>query len=215
MSLPPVPADVVHFNIGVDVNGYPCSYGFWLLVPGASGAGEPYIRGLLSDYFLTATHELLQCMHSGASLDVLRADAGGPSPARAFISAPENSGAWEGGQAQSLATVLYVTSSSGGRGSGSRIRIPAVPDIFIANNQSINRSGYGHLILAATELTNWVNAIVPPGGGNAVIGTLQRKTKSGPLAVAAFDPAAIVKASPTLAHLDNRLLQSRHLSPTP
>lgn len=206
------PEGVVHVGVTVDVNGAPFTFGHWLLIPDA-GSGYPlYWSGLLSSYFLEVGPALLDCMHDGASLLTCRSTAGGTSPQVWVESFSPNHGHWTGGQADNVATGIYVQTQSGRRGSGSRVRLPAVPDSFINANRALSQFGAGYLQAAATALVAWVASVTGPTGAQAVLGTLQTRRGGVPLLPPEFDPAIAVRPSLRVERLARRLPPSGRYS---
>ena len=212
MSAPP--AGVVSIASDVDVHGYPSSFAFWLLIPDDDVATIPYWSALITSYQLQVWPAILNCMHSGASFVTCRIAAGGTAPQRFVEAAPANHGAWTGGQAQSVAAGLYVLTSSGHRGSGSRVHFPAVPDIFIDDNARLSNAGRGLLQQAATALVDWIASVSGPTGAQVLLGTLQTRRGGVPLLLPTFDPAVAVLPTARVERMGRRLPRRGRVSPT-
>jgi hypothetical protein len=212
-GLPPVPADVLRVELVIDVNGRELTTGWWWFVPDLIAGGVPWLIAAASNIFSYMVSPLDGCMHSGASWSLLRLSSGGTTPLVYSEAAPVSGGVYTGGQADAIATGVYVLSSTGRRGSGSRLRIPATPDDFVVNNYMLSTTGVGRLFDFAAAMQSCTAATIGPTGGAVILGTLQRSRAGAPLGVATFDPAAAVIPSFRVELLARRLPKSRGVSP--
>jgi hypothetical protein len=209
----PPPEGVVWISSDVDVNGYPASVGFWVLIPDADAGPPLYWLGLLGSVELQVWPGWLSCMHAGASFVTCRCLVGGIAPQWYALPAPPNHGEWTGGQAENVCMGLYVQSSSGGRGSGSRIHLPAVPDIFVQNNVQLSEVGRGNLLAAAVAMTDWAASVSGPTGAAVTIGTLQTRRAGAPLLPPVFDPALLIRPGQGIETMRRRLPRRGRISP--
>lgn len=209
-----IPEGVVHLELTIDVNGWQFKPGHWLLIPDAASAYPLYWSGLLTSYFLQVGNKLLDCMHAGSSFIACRSVAGG-TPTQVWVETfSPNQGHWTGGQADNVCSGIYIQTAGGGRGSGSRFRIPATPDSFIAYNRQLSQFGAGYLQAFATELAAWVTSITGPTGAAVELGTLQVRRAGVPLTPPTFDPATAVRPSYRVEHLSRRLPRAGGFSST-
>lgn len=210
--LAPLPVGVAHVSVGIDVNTYPCSIGWWLLVPGLETAGPPELEALAASITLGVAGPLTSCMHAGSQLVTCRIDGRGFSFASAF--AP-NHGAWTGGQAQGLATVLHWLTLDAGRRGAAITHLPAVPDVFVRDNARLSTLGYSNLLVAAADLFSAFNSTPGVTGGVCTLGLLQRRHGGVPLVPPTFSPATGYEVSQVLTTLRRRLPKYRLHSPEP
>lgn len=211
--LPTVPSNVALLENVCDVNGYDVQYNHWLFVPAFDTAGPSYFDALLTAYILEVGGALLDCMHSGASFTTCRLSRFGSQPFTWIKQWPPNHGRWTGGQANNVAVGFYVRTTTGGRGSGSRCRIPACPDIFVTENRQLSQVGLGNLLALTEAIVAWAAGLTGPTAGDVLLGTLQRRTVAGPLPSATFSPAAALTPSQRVERLGRRLPRSGQVSP--
>lgn len=197
-----------------DVNGYYFSFGHWLLIPDSAAATVSYLHDLASSYQLNVGGELLDCMHDGSSFATSRLGLQSPAPLQYTQAWPANHGAWTGGEANAIATGVYVLTSAGGKGSGARVRIPGAPDIHVDAGGRLSNAGRGHLQAFCTALITWVDGETGPTGAPILLGTVQRQRAGAPLPVASFDPAVGVLPSLRVERLVRRLPKPGQVSPT-
>jgi hypothetical protein len=200
-----LPVDVVHLEFEVTVADSPrCTFGFWLLWPGSSVGGEGLATSLLLQWTTGPMATLLDCMHDQSTLSACRFTFGGTGDYVYYRQLAPNVGAQSGATEFSVASGIYVVSGSGGRGSGSRLHVPAVPANFVADHVRLSPFGWQQLTFLALALTNWPGTLVFPGTSPAVIGTLQRRRAGAPIVPPTFDPAIDVRPSPVLEIVGRR-----------
>lgn len=212
-GLPPPPSNVVRLDLDFLVNGRDFHTGLWLLIPDVETAGVAYLDALVADFISFVVGGVTGVMHSGSSWVTCRASYGGTTPASFIGYVTPNHGAWSGGQADAIATGLYLVSSTGGRGSGSRLRFPAVPDDFVDDNWRLASTAVAQLVILANDITNFVSGTIGPTGAPAIVGTVQRAARGAPLPVASFDPAQAIVPSYRVDFLGRRMPKTRHVSP--
>ena len=212
MTLPAVPPDVGHFDLAFDVNGRTLRAGFWFLLPDLQSWTQPWLLSLVDQFVLYTLSGFTGVMHAGASLSTCRVSVAGSNPVEFVQHVAPNHGAYTGGQADAIASGVYLVASSGRRGSGSRLRVPGCPDDFIDDNWRLSNAGVSQLHTLANDLTDWARVQTGPTGLPLVLGTLQRRTSAGPLPAAQFDPAVMVVPSFRVEVLSRRLPKSRWVS---
>lgn len=212
-GLPPAPSNVVRLDFDFYVNGRDFTTGMWLLIPDVETGGVAYLDALCADAQFYTLSGWTGCMHDGASVVTCRASYGGTQPANFVSYAAPNHGAYTGGQADAIACGVYVVSSSGGKGSGSRLRVPATPDAFVDDNYRLASAAVARLLDLCNAIDTFVAATHGPLGAQAVLGTVQRSRRGAPLPTAEFDPAQAVVPSFRVEFLSRRMPRSRWVSP--
>lgn len=212
-GLPPVPADVLRLELDIEVNGYLFTTGMWFLVPDLPAATLPWYQAFTADAIAYLVGAVNGVTHSGAFLSTCRVAAGGVGGFRYASYAGTNVGAYSGGQADIVASGVFIRSNSGTRGSGSRLRFPACPDAFLTDNVQLSAAGLSRLLDMCTAITSFSAAELGPSGAPVVLGTLRRAQAGAPLPSAIFDPALAVVPSLRIEYLDRRFPQRRYVSP--
>lgn len=212
-GLPPVPPDVLRLELEAEVNGAFFTTGVWLQSPDMPSAVPSYLTALIGSFELGPVAAFLSCMHNGSSFSTCRASIEGTTRLRIVDAFLPNAGAWTGGQVNMAACGLYVQTLGGGRGSGSRIRFPALPDIFVDDNRTLSATGVGNLEAAATALVSWVSTALGPSGLPLELGTVQRARGGTPLPASIWAPAVSVSPSFRVEYLARRMPKSRQISP--
>lgn len=212
-ALPPVPDDVLHVELTFDVNGREYRNGWWWLVPDLAVGGIPWLVATMSNIFADLVFPVTGLMHAGGSWTTCRLASGGNAPLVYVEAAPLNHGAHTGGQADAIATGVYVVTLASRRGSGSRIRFPACPDDAVQDNWLLSAAGLARCFDFAAALNSLTSSLVAPTGAQVLLGTLQRRTAAGPRAVSSFDPATAVLPSFRVEVLARRMPRSRGISP--
>lgn len=212
-GLPPVPDDVLRLELDFDVNGRRFTTGLWMLTPGLQAWTPTWLTSFASDVFSYLLPGTTGVTHDGTSLTTCRVLIAGSSPIAWTAYAPPNHGAHTGGQADAIASGVYVVSSSGGRGSGSRIRFPGCPDDFITDNWLLSPQGQSRLLDMCSSIIELMNAVTSPTSQLMTLGTLQRATVAGPRSTSQFDPASLVVPSNRVEVLRRRFPHSRWVSP--
>jgi hypothetical protein len=92
--------------------------------------------------------------------------------------------------------------------------VPAVPDVFIADNYQLNQLAWGNLMASGTDLYHELNDLPAPDGTTQVVGTLQRVRAGTPLPAAVFAPYIGVTPSPHICTIRRRLRSVRGIAPT-
>lgn len=210
---PPIPSGVVSMRQLVDVDGNLCTFGWWLFMADADLGDFTYWSDLSTSFQFTVSGPLLACMHAGASLLACRFVVGGIGPTSYQFPWAPNHGLSTGGQAQAVACGLYIRSSDDRRGSGTRVRLPAVPDEFVDNDVALSSIGRGRLTDLGDRLTSWVSSVSGPGGGTVLLGTLQRRRAGLPLPTAVFAPAISVEPMLRIARMGRRMPRFGRYSP--
>jgi hypothetical protein len=212
-GLPPDPPNTARLETAVDVNGWPVTFAFSFFNASFDLMGPTELHEVLNNWIIFVGAAVGGSMHSGAQLTTCRLFSLRTSGPRALATFPTNRGAWEGGQANHVAVGLYVRTTAYGRGSGSRVRLPACPDAFIDNNREVSATARGRLLAIANGLANFQNA--PIGGvlTPTVLGTIQRQASGRPLSSATFAPATSVEACRRVETLRRRLPERGQLSP--
>lgn len=212
-GLPPAPSNVVRLEFDFFVTGRTLTTGMWLLIPDVETGGVPYLDALCADAQFYLLGGFTGCMHNGASLVTCRASYGGTTPANFVSYAAPNHGAYSGGQADAIACGVYAVSATGGKGSGSRLRIPGTPDDFVDDGYRLSSAGVSQLIALCGDINNFVTATHGPLGAQAVLGTVQKARRGAPLPSAQFDPAQAIVPSYRIEYLRRRMPRSRWVSP--
>lgn len=210
--LPPVPDDVAFLSPTVDVNGLVFSFGLWIQCADFAGMTILQAETLLSSFDLSTSNAWLACMHNGCALSTCRLAVGGTSGLRYARPYGPNSGLFTGGQADAIAAGIYLMSSTPRRGSGTRVRIPGTPDVFVSDGYRLTLEGRDNLQVLCDQLANWVASVTGPAGSPVLIGTLSRRTTAGPLPAAAFTPTQGIIPSLRVERLSRRMPRRGYVS---
>lgn len=212
-GLPLPPDNVVHFNIECAVSEALYSFGFWLLVNDVAAGGLPYLDALGASFVLEVGPAIEALQSADASLSTCRLTVVRPTPLVFTSIFPDVHGAGPNRLAGTTALGVYLLSSSGGRGSGSRLRIPGIRDDALAGPTALSFSGRARLVAVCDAFVTWVASISDPLGGQPVLGTVQRSKSGAPLPVALFDPATGVLPSDRVEVLSRRRGKPGRVSP--
>lgn len=212
-SLAPVPSDVVWFSPTVTVGPTKSSFAFWMLWPGLTPADAAWAQVVIGSWVINVQQNFLDLMHSAARFRTCRVAVGGSPPFRYETDLADNAGAGTAGQDLALAIGLYVQSTGGGRGSGTRIRVPGIANEMTTDFAYLSDYGQQQLVFAADALAGWPAQLAALGYGTPVLGTLQRRDAGVPLAAATFDPADVIRPTLQLEVLSRRQKSVRGLSP--
>lgn len=210
-GLPPVPAGVLRLDLEFDVNGYPLTTGLWFLVPDLALADLAWYQAFTAMAFFYLLPGTTGVTHDGVSLSTCRLASGGMAPFRYVALAPPNHGAYSGGQADIIASGVFVRTTTTARGSGSRLRFPGCPDDFVRDGLALSATAVSQLLAMANAITTFVASQTGPTGGQVLLGTLQRSKAGAPLAHSLFDPAVAVVPSYRVEYLDRRFPRVRHV----
>lgn len=207
----PIPDDVVHVELEVGVGPARPTFGFWMLWPGLAGGNAAWADYTVGQAQINLLQSFLNCMHTDANFRTCRLTVGGPQHFRYESTFAPNAGRGTAGQGLALAVGLYIQTSGGGRGSGSRLRIPGVANDMTDNFAYLSDYGEQQLVFAAQGLAGWPSTLLWPGTGTPVLGTLQRRDGDTYLHPAVFDPAQVVRPTLMLEILARRQKQVRGL----
>lgn len=214
MAPAPVPVDICHLATEVDVGPTRSSYGFWFALGGATAAGPGIAALIIADYYTNLLPYFLACMHSEATPSTCRLAIGGAPPFQYVATLAPSHGAGTAGELPCIATGIYVQTSGGGKGSGSRIHIPGTPNEFTEDFAYLTAYGQQQLQFLATQLPIWVSSLSPSYGSFSTLGTLQTRRGGQRLSPPRFDPAILVRTTNRLETLARRQHQIGGFSPT-
>jgi hypothetical protein len=190
------------------------TFGFWLNYPSGAPSDASSMLELIDSFFVGPMATFLDCMHSDCIFRTCRTSVQGSSPFSFTAVLADNHGAGTAGQSLMVASGLYVQGVTGGRGSGSRIHLPGVPNEFTTDFAYLSEYGVQQLQFAADALVNWV-ATGPPGPSTpCVLGTLQTRRGGTTLHPPIFDPAAVVVPTRRLETIARRQRATQGLSST-
>jgi hypothetical protein len=212
-NLPPPPDDVMHVQLGFDIDGTWATIGWWIFSPSLVSGNAPYLLAVLDAIILGPLEHVLQLMHSGATCTACRVSSFGLQPLTLVRSPGPNAGAWTGGQAAQVALgIHWLTGERGHRGM-SITHLPAFPDAFTDDHASINQLAWGNVLASATDILADVAAIPGEAGGNCALGTVERSASGAPLASSRF--VAFVGANPVsrVATIRRRISPNGRVSP--
>lgn len=211
-GLPPPPPDVLRLVQEFDINGKTSSVGFWLQGPSIGSALPASLELVAAQWFITCLPNLLALMHRGSSATTCRLSIAGLTVLRA---APPNVGLYTGGQADNVALGLKWQTSERGRRGWALTYVPAVPDVFIANNWQLDQRAWGNLIDSGSHLFAAMSALPDPSGAPLAPGTVHVSHGGAPLATAVFSRFVGVSPTPKVVTIRRRIPSSGGLSSLP
>ena len=190
------PDGILRMDFELEVGPTRPTFGFWLFYPAGAPSGPTEMEALINSFYTGPLPYFLDCMHSDCSFVTCRTSVQGTAPFSLTKTLAPNHGSGTAGQGLFMASGLYIQGTSGGRGSGSRLHLPGVPNEFTTDFAYLTEYGVQQLTFAATALVDWV-ATGPPGPSTpCVLGTLQQRENGVKLHPPIFDPAIAV--TPTL-----------------
>jgi hypothetical protein len=211
-GLPPPPADCIHLTQFVDTGARQSTISWWLYNANNHLLLPADLKTIISDYFSTCIQPLLSCMHQGASLTTCRASILGLSVLEV---APTNIGEWAGGQADNVASGWKWETAQRGRAGWALTYLPAVPDIFIKDNQELSPVGWGNLLASAEDFRNLMNQLTAGVGYQQTIGTVHRSLGGTPLGSSTFAPYVGVTPTAKVVTIRRRIRRASQVSPFP
>jgi hypothetical protein len=212
-NLPPDPPDTIRLITTVAVHERYFSFGLSFLIPDVDSADDAWCRGFLDSFILAPAGDVLNCMSDQAQISTCRLESNRHGAPRLELPFPPNHGAHSGLEADAIACGLYVTSGSGRKGAGSRIRFPAVPPVFVDDGWRLSNQAGGYLTLAANGIVAWVATQVGPTGSGVILGTIRRSAHGAPLSTSTFDVAFAVRPSLCVEVVRRRLPKAGRISP--
>lgn len=213
MSLPPIPEDVLHVEHLFLCDGSPASFGFWLHVHPAVLLDPTQFSLIAYDWFEFTLQTFLDCMHEGTTQIACRITRRGIEPYVHLENFAPNAGSQSGAQNLAAACGLYLPASVGGRGSGSRLRLPGLPDNFVDNDAKLSGYGVQQLVFAADALFNYPLRLSTDLELPTELVTLQTRKNGLPLAVAEYSPTLAVRPTFHLDSIGRRMRASGGFSP--
>lgn len=145
----------MHVELEVDDNGEPATFGMWLnwspTAPRDSGSAEQ----IVDSFVINIESFFLAVMHSGASFQTCRLSVAGGTPFTWEARLAPNAGAGGGGVTLARAVGIYLQGASGGRGSGTRIRVPGIRAEVVDPPGKLNTFGVQQLQFLADAVAGW------------------------------------------------------------
>jgi hypothetical protein len=160
------------------IGGRTVSTGWWLRNPNNVALDGPSAETFFAAYFATVMPDLLGLMHDESMLTTCRLRG---QAFHAESNAPPNVGAWSGATEIVVASGLKWITKEARRASWSLSYVPACPSAFISDHWQLNSTGYGTLRAQGLAMLFSFNALPAPIAGVQELGTVQRKSASGPL----------------------------------
>lgn len=182
-GLPPVPDDVIRLEQAVECGGLTVTTGWWLQSPTNPAMDGSHAEALIAAFFSTVMPSLLGLMHTEASCTTCRLAVKG------FVAegnAPPNAGSWTGATAMNVASGLKWTMRASGRRGWSISYVPCCPSAFVQDHWRLSQTGYGTLRAQGLDMLSALNELPAPISGHQTVGTVRRKSSSGPLAASEF-----------------------------
>lgn len=210
----PIPPDVVKFSFTAHAGANRSSFGWWMLWPGLTPADPAWAELVVTSFYTNLLTYFTAVMHSAATIRTCRLLVGGTPPFSFVADLAPNAGALTAGQMPAIAAGVYIQTSGGGRGSGSRIRVPHIGNEMTDDFAYLSDYGQQQLQFLATAMAAWPAQLALLGRGTPVYGTLQRKDSGAFIHPATFDPASGIRTTLRLDVLSRRQRSSSGLSPT-
>lgn len=188
------------------------SWGFWMLWPGLTPGDAAWADAVITNWVTNVQQKFLNTMHSAASFQTCRLSVGGTPSFRYEALLAPNAGAGTAGQDLGLAIGLYLQTTGGGRGSGTRIRIAGIANEMTQDFVYLSAYGQQQLQFAADALAAWPSQLSALGRGTPVLGTLQRRDAGGFLSPPTFDPGEVIRPTLRLETISRRQRMIRGIS---
>lgn len=211
---PRPPAGVMHVVLEVEDNGESATFGFWLNWSPTAPRDAASAEDIVTSWVVNVQQYFLNCMHSGASFRTCRLAVVGGTPFTWEALLAPNAGAGSGGVTLARAVGLYLQGASGGRGSGTRIRIPGISQQMVDPPGKLSTYGVQQLQFAADALAGWPAQLLALGVGVPELVTLQTKDNGTLLNPPQIDLTLVVRPSLVLELAVRRARSFNRLSPS-
>jgi len=162
-------------DLEVEDSGYPATFGFWLNWSPTAPRDAASSQQIVDSWVINVQQLFLNCMHGAASFNTCRLSVVGGTPYSFTARLAPNLGAGSGGVTLARSVGLYLQSASGGRGSGTRIRIPGIAEEMVVPPGKLSTFAVQELQFAATALATWPSQLAALGVGVPELCTLQTK----------------------------------------
>lgn len=205
-NLPPLPDDVLTFQISGTVNDSDWAISHHLYCPGSIAYTASEFQQIVYGWGVYAEANLLDLMPGSASFTTCRLRRVGTSPYVHTQELAANAGA--GGIAQSLNTALCLTwhTELAGVVSRSHTRLPLQASVVDNNKRAIDPSFISFAQLRADAYLLNLNSIVVGGFVSPQFVVVSRARGDAPLPTSGFAPVVAGDVSPRVATLRSRLL---------
>lgn len=212
--MPTWPDGVVHLSQDTDVAGYTASFGLWLWWPANPPLDPDEALAVIGNWASIVVPYFLACMNSSASFTTCRLTHRGTTPFRFVSELAPNHGAGSSGATLAISAGVYIQSSSGARGSGTRIHIPAINSAMYNDPGVLSTTGVNNLLALTNAIATWPQQLFSAGAGTVQLGTLQQRRGGQLLSHPTFVEAIGVRPTYKVETISRRLHQIRAVSPS-
>lgn len=203
-GLPPPPDDVLRLRCVYDVDLTPASVAWWLFVPGAQSMSAGELEALAGDFLVWYLPFSTAVTHRGCSLARVDLSRFGNGALTLSVRPSSNHGTFTGGQLAVGCTCFHLVTDDAAHSRAAVVHMPAVPDSFSDDHQTLNGPSFDWCRLKAVSFLNGIDSVVPVGGSSVVLGTVHRSGDGRPLAAATFSPALAIRPANVIGTLDRR-----------
>lgn len=209
---PTWPSGVVQVTLEVVVNEEGATTSFWLFAPGGDWLDPITADQVVTNFVVNPMQYFLDCMSSSATIRTCRLRQMGNDHFTWLAVLAPNAGALSGDVTFAVAAGVYIQGTTGGRGSGTRIRIPGIGGPMVEQPGKLTTYGIQQLQFLADGLAVWPSqlaGIAPPG---IQLGTLQTKRAGNLLNPPEWDPALVIRPTFRLETVSRRMHSFERIS---
>lgn len=156
-------------------NDEPATTGFWLNWSPTAPRDPTTHDAIVNSWVVNLQQYFLNVMHSSATFRTCRLAVQGATPYTSVHVLAPNAGAGEGGVTLARAVGVYLQGAHGGRGSGTRVRIPGISQQMVDPPGKLSTFGIQQLQFLADALFGWPAQLDTLAAGVAELITLRTR----------------------------------------